>query len=79
MALPIMIAAGIIALIDLVKLPNATSQIGSLLIGFFVAAIVGYVSIHWLLKFLSERSLNLFSGYCILVGLLGTLAVALNA
>jgi undecaprenyl-diphosphatase len=78
-ALPIMIAAGIIALIDLVKLPNATSQIGSLLIGFFVAAIVGYVSIHWLLKFLSERSLNLFSGYCILVGLLGTLAVALNA
>jgi undecaprenyl-diphosphatase len=79
MALPIMIAAGIIALIDLIKLPNPAAEIGPLLIGFFVAAVVGYFSIHWLLKFLSERSLNVFAGYCVLAGLLGLLAVALNA
>ena len=78
MALPIMIAAGIIALIDLVSLPDISSQIGPLLIGFVVAAIVGYLSINWLLNFLSERSLYLFTGYCIMVGLLGVVLVVLN-
>ena len=78
MALPIMIAAGIIALIDLVSLPDISSQIGPLLIGFIVAAIAGYLSINWLLNFLSERSLYLFSGYCIMVGLLGVVLVVLN-
>jgi len=79
MAVPIMIAAGIIALIELATTPDAVSLIGTLLIGFIVAAIVGYISIHWLLKFLSERSLYFFSFYCLLIGLMGILTVGLNA
>ncbi|MCK5646454.1 MAG: undecaprenyl-diphosphatase UppP [Anaerolineales bacterium] len=79
MVVPIMIAAGIIALIDLATTPDALSLIGTLIIGFIVAAIVGYISIHWLLKFLSERSLYYFSGYCLFIGLMGILAVGLNA
>ena len=79
MVVPIMIAAGFIALIDLATIPDALSLIGTLIIGFIVAAIVGYISIHWLLKFLSERSLYYFSVYCLLIGLIGILAVGLNA
>lgn len=79
MVVPIMIAAGIIALIELAATPDAVSLIGTLIIGFVVAAIVGYISIHWLLKFLSERSLYYFSGYCLLIGLIGIFAVGLNA
>jgi len=79
MAVPIMIAAGIIALIEFATTPDAVSLIGTLFIGFIVAAIVGYISIHWLLKFLSERSLYFFSVYCLLIGLMGILAVGLNA
>lgn len=79
MAVPIMIAAGIVALIEFATIPDALSLIGTLFIGFIVAAIVGYISIHWLLKFLSERSLYYFSVYCLLIGLLGILTVGHNA
>jgi undecaprenyl-diphosphatase len=79
MATPVMLAAGLVALIDMVSLENAASLVGSLIIGFFVAALVGYLAIHWLLRYLRERSLIVFSIYCILIGLVGLFAVAMNA
>jgi undecaprenyl-diphosphatase len=78
MTVPIMIAAGIIALIDLYTHPDTLSQVGPILVGFLVATFVGYLSIRWLLRYLSERSLNIFSGYCILVGLGGVILVMVN-
>ena len=79
MATPIMIAAGVVALVDLVSLDNPVSLFVTLVVGFFVAALVGYIAIHWLLRYLRERSLTVFSIYCILAGLIGILAVVLNA
>jgi undecaprenyl-diphosphatase len=79
MATPIMIAAGIVALIDMAGLENAVPLFGSLIVGFFVAALVGYLAIHWLLRYLREHSLTVFSIYCIVIGLMGMLLVALNA
>jgi len=39
-----------------------------LIVGFIAAAIVGYLSIHWLLRFLNKKSLIYFAAYCILLG-----------
>lgn len=67
MSVPIMIAAGILSTIDLLKIPDFTTQIPTLIIGFVTSAIIGYLSIRWLLSYLTKHSLYLFAGYCILL------------
>jgi len=41
-----------------------------MIIGFVTAGIIGYLSIRWLLKFLTRRSLIWFAGYCILLSII---------
>ncbi len=65
MSIPIMLAAGILGVKDLLEVENLMSFLPSMLIGFVVAGVVGYLSIAWLLKFIRERSLKLFSYYCV--------------
>ncbi|MEZ6139509.1 MAG: undecaprenyl-diphosphatase UppP [Zavarzinella sp.] len=48
----------------------AQSQLTNLLIGSLVAALVGYLSIAWLLKFLRTHSMSVFVGYRIGLGAL---------
>jgi undecaprenyl-diphosphatase len=69
MAVPVMIGAGGLALLDLVKSPTFSGQILTLLVGFAVATVVGYLSIRWLLAYLTKRPLYLFAGYCLLASL----------
>lgn len=69
MSVPVMIAAGGLSLLDLSEMPNLTGFLPVLLVGFFTSAVVGYLSIHWLLKFLSQRSLKAFAIYCVLLSL----------
>ena len=38
------------------------------LIGFIVAAIVGWFAIKWLLGYLNKHSLYIFAAYCAVVG-----------
>ncbi|OGO18029.1 MAG: undecaprenyl-diphosphatase UppP [Chloroflexi bacterium RBG_16_48_8] len=78
MALPVMLGAGLVALFDLTQSVDASAQVGPLLVGFLAAALVGYLTIRWLLKFLAQRSLNVFAAYCFIVGLVGVLMVMLN-
>lgn len=77
MSLPVMLGAGLIALLDLFTAPDLGAQVPPLLVGFLAAAVVGYLSIRWLLNFLTERPLNVFIAYCTLVGLAGLIAHAL--
>ncbi|MBI3240868.1 MAG: undecaprenyl-diphosphatase UppP [Chloroflexi bacterium] len=70
MSIPILIAASAIAVKDLIDLPNTMSYVPSLAVGFIAAAVVGYLSIHWLLGYLAKRSLYLFAWYRIAFGLL---------
>jgi undecaprenyl-diphosphatase len=79
MSVPIMIGAGLIALLDLAKAPNPGGQLPALAVGFVTAAIVGYLSIRWLLRYLKERPLTPFIVYCAIVGSLGLLFSALRA
>jgi undecaprenyl-diphosphatase len=67
MSVPVMFAAGSLSVIDLVQIPNFSSQIPTLIAGFITSALVGYLSIRWLLAYLTKHSLYLFAGYCILL------------
>ncbi|MBM3145229.1 MAG: undecaprenyl-diphosphatase UppP [Chloroflexi bacterium] len=69
-SLPVMLAAGLVGVIELVALPNTVSQLPIFLPGFITAAIVGYISIRWLIRFLNHRPLYLFSIYCVVFGLI---------
>jgi undecaprenyl-diphosphatase len=74
MAIPIMLAAGLLAAVDLASVPNLGSFLPIIAAGFITAAIVGYLSIRWLLAYLMRHSLNVFAYYCIAIAIL-TLAV----
>lgn len=67
MSVPVMIGAGTLAVKDLFDIPNFTSYVPTLLVGFIAAAVVGYLSIRWLLAFLVKRSLVVFAVYCVLL------------
>lgn len=75
LAVPVMIAAGSIALLDLNSMPSGGDLLQALLMGFLVSAILGYISIHWLIKYLSSHSLYPFAIYCFVIG---TLAISLG-
>jgi len=64
MAVPVMLAAGLLAIIDLVQSPGLSGQIPIYIPGFAAAAIVGYLVIRWFIVYLSKQSLYIFAGYC---------------
>lgn len=76
MAVPIMLGAGAIALLDLVSAPNAYDQVPPLMVGFLAATVVGYAAIRWLLSYLSRNPLTPFIVYCSAVGTIGLLLSA---
>ena len=69
MSAPILLAAGIFESIQVVTLPNTTEFLPILITGFVVSAIVGWMSIRWLLNYLRNHSLYLFAGYCLIAGI----------
>jgi len=70
MSIPIMLAAGFLAFLDLLSIPDWTQSILVFIPGFIVAAISGYLSIRWLLKYLMRGSLYIFAIYCVFAGLI---------
>jgi len=64
LSIPIMLAAGVIGVVDLFQLPSLTEFLPIMLIGFVVSGLVGYFAISWLMKFLAKRPLYTFSIYC---------------
>lgn len=70
MSAPIMLAAGALTLLDLLEIPNLGQVLPVFIPGFIASALVGYLSIRWLLAFLTRRTLYPFAIYCALVGVL---------
>ena len=68
MAVPVMFAAGILALNDLISSANLISQLPIYCAGFISAALVGYFAIRWFITYLSKQSLYIFAAYCAIVG-----------
>jgi undecaprenyl-diphosphatase len=70
MAVPVMIGAGVLAAFDLVGLPALSTFAVPMLVGFLTATVVGYVAIRWLLRYLAEKTLYVFSIYLVIFSLL---------
>ncbi len=70
MSVPIMPAAGFVALLQLGNLADAASLLLPLAVGFVAAALVGYVAIRWLLNYLATHSFYPFAAYCAVLGIL---------
>lgn len=70
MSIPIMLAAGLLSVLDLKDTPGLSSFLPVVAAGFAAAAVVGYLSIHWLLSYLGRHSLRAFSIYCAALGAL---------
>lgn len=67
MAVPIMLAAGLLATIDLLTIPNLGDILPVFIPGFIASAVVGYLAIGWLISFLNRYSLYYFAAYCTLI------------
>ncbi len=78
MSVPILIAAAVLAVKDLLELPGFVSHLPPLAAGFVSSAVVGFLSIHWLLSHLARHPMNLFGWYRILFGALCFLTYALR-
>ncbi len=65
MSVPVMLAAGLLAALDLLETPNLAQFLPVLAAGFVTAAVVGYLAIRWLLAYLTRHSLAVFAYYCL--------------
>jgi len=74
MSVPVMLAAGAYEMLDVVRMPGLTEFLPALAVGFIMAAIVGWLSVRWLLSYLARRSLYVFSIYCAIVGVIVLIA-----
>lgn len=77
MAVPIMLAAGVLATLDLMAIPDLGAILPVFIPGFIAAAVVGYLAIGWLISFLTRYSLYFFAVYCAVVGVIVLLATGL--
>jgi undecaprenyl-diphosphatase len=70
MSIPVMMAAGGLASLDLLEVPNLASFLPIIIAGVASAAVVGYLSIHWLLSYLAHHSLRVFAIYTAVIATL---------
>jgi len=68
MSVPVMVAAGLYELLDILRMPDLSSFLPVLAVGFITAAIVGWLAIKWLMKYLNQHSLYIFAAYCAIMG-----------
>jgi undecaprenyl-diphosphatase len=75
MSVPIMLAAGLLATKDLFEIPQFAELLPVFLPGLLASAIVSYLSIRWLLGYLTRRPLYIFAVYC---GILGSVVLIIS-
>ncbi len=69
MSVPVMLGAGLIAVLDLLETPDIAAFLPALVTGFLVSAVVGYIAIAWLLRYLVNHRLYVFSAYVVVVAI----------
>jgi undecaprenyl-diphosphatase len=68
MSVPVLVGAAVVATRDLLALPDFTSHLAPLAAGFVAAAIVGFLSIGWLLAYLARHPMSVFAWYRLAFG-----------
>lgn len=71
LATPAILGAGLLQLADVATGSPGAAPLISLVAGFVVAAVVGYLAIRFLLEYLQQHALYLFAAYCWLAGVVG--------
>lgn len=69
MSVPIMLAAGLLSVLKLIKMDGVLEFLPVLLLGFVIAGVVGYFAIKWFIGYLKEKSLLPFAAYCAVVAI----------
>jgi undecaprenyl-diphosphatase len=77
-SIPIMLAAGMMETIELLRVPDVGAFLPVVAAGFIASAVVGYFAIRWLISFLIRHSLRGFAFYCIALGTITLITVALR-
>jgi undecaprenyl-diphosphatase len=67
---PIIVGAGLFQLIELSSQPGALAQVPVLVTGFLAAAVIGYLCIGALLRYLQRGRLYPFAVYCACLGII---------
>jgi undecaprenyl-diphosphatase len=70
MSIPVMLAAGGYETLKVLKMPGLGELLPGFGIGLVIAAVVGWLSIRWLLGYLNKHSLYVFVSYCAILGAL---------
>jgi undecaprenyl-diphosphatase len=70
MSAPVMLAAGAYESLSVYKIPGFMATLPGLVIGFIIAGVVGWLSIGWLINYVSRHSLFVFAAYCAIVAVL---------
>jgi undecaprenyl-diphosphatase len=68
MSVPVMLAAGLYEMLDVIQMPNLAQFLPLLSVGFVTAAVIGWFAIKWLINYLNKNSLYIFAAYCAVVG-----------
>ena len=78
LATPIILGAGLLQLVDLVRAGGLVAQAPILAAGFLAALLAGLACIHFLLRYLQRRPLYPFALYCALFGVASLLVALLR-
>lgn len=78
MSIPIMLAAGLLGTVDLLEIPNLSSLLPVFIPGFIASAVVSFLAIGWLLRYLHKHPLYVFAIYCVGLSVLTFLTVLLR-
>jgi len=68
MSIPVMLAAGGYEMFDVLKMPELTSFLLPMAVGFVTAGVIGWFVVKWLLGYLTGHSLYPFAAYCAIAG-----------
>jgi undecaprenyl-diphosphatase len=68
MSVPVLVGAAVVATKDLLELPDFASYLAPLASGFVAAAVVGFLSIRWLLAYLARHPMSVFASYRLALG-----------
>jgi undecaprenyl-diphosphatase len=68
-SVPILLAAGGYEMLGVIEMKGTRAFLPYLVVGFISAAIAGWVSIKWLMAYISKYSLYSFAYYCAVVGI----------
>ncbi|MBI4093123.1 MAG: undecaprenyl-diphosphatase UppP [Candidatus Kerfeldbacteria bacterium] len=67
LSVPVVAGAAAKKLLDLRSAVIPSAELAAMLIGVLTAAVVGYLVVHWLLRFLANHRLDLFAYYRFLI------------